>query len=63
MGILSSLIGALLNGGNKSSSEMSDRELRRNLNSSAGKNTGESIAQRASKIKEAEKRGINHKKG
>ena len=63
MGILSGLIGALLSGNSKSPSEMSDKELKRKLDKSAGKNTGESIATRANYIKEANKRGIDHKKG
>ena len=51
-------------GSSKSPSSMSDRELQRKLDSSVGKNTGESIATRASYIREGERRGItaNQKK-
>ena len=52
MGFLDKLLGS------KSPSEMSDRELERKLNNSVGKNTGESVATRASYIREAENRGI-----
>ena len=63
MGFLDVLFGAL-GSSNKSPSEMSDRELQRKLDNSVGKNTGESIASRATYIKEGEKRGIysNQKK-
>ena len=63
MSILGNILSSLLGSGSKSPSEMSDRELQNKLNSSAGKNTGESIATRASYIREAQERGINHKKG
>lgn len=43
----------------KSSSEMSDRELMRDLQRGKGRNTGEDVATRARKIMEAEKRGID----
>lgn len=51
-------------GSNKSPSNMSDRELQRKLNQGIGKNTGESIASRASYIREGQKRDItaNQKK-
>jgi hypothetical protein len=55
MGLLDILFG----GGNKSPSEMSDRELQRKLDRGVGKNTGESVASRASYIREGEKRGIS----
>ena len=58
MGILDSLFNAAT-GGNKSASQMSDRELQRKLDKGVGKNTGESIATRASYIREAESRGIS----
>ena len=58
MGLLDALFGS----SSKSPSSMSDRELQRKLNSSVGKNTGESIASRASYIKEGQKRGISGKK-
>lgn len=54
------LFGKLL-GGSKSPSSMSDRELQRKLNSGVGRNTGESVASRASYIREGEKRGIKPK--
>lgn len=43
----------------KSLSDMSDRELARDLERGKGRNTGESVATRAHKIMEAEKRGID----
>ena len=43
-------------GKRKSSSEMSDRELTRELKN--GMRSGESISERASKIKEANRRGL-----
>jgi len=52
-----SLLDKLL-GGNKSSSEMSDRELQRELNRGVGRNTGKSVSERASLIREGERRGI-----
>ena len=45
-------------GGSKPSSEMSDRELQRELNRGVGRNTGRSISERASIIREGERRGI-----
>ena len=59
-----SLLGKLL-GSTKSPSSMSDRELQRKVSQGVGKNTGESIASRASYIREAQSRGIsaNQKKG
>lgn len=45
-------------GGSKPSSEMSDRELQRELNRGVGRNTGKSISERASIIREGERRGI-----
>ena len=59
MGLLDALLGLLIN--SKSPSEMSDRELQRKLDSSVGKNTGESVSSRAAYIKEGEKRGISSK--
>ena len=58
MGFLDSLFSALSSGGGKAPSQMSDRELQRKLNNGVGKNTGESISQRANYIREGEKRGI-----
>ena len=58
MGLLDSLFGS-----NKSSSEMSDRELQRELNRGVEKNTGQSIAERASSIREGQKRGITVNQG
>ncbi len=43
---------------NKSSSDMSDRELQRKLDRGVEKNTGEDIATRVSYIREGERRGI-----
>lgn len=63
MSILGDILSSLLGGGSKSPSEMSDRELRNKLNSSAGRNTGESVSSRASYIREAQNRGIDHKRG
>ncbi|MBQ8540036.1 MAG: hypothetical protein IJ435_01035 [Clostridia bacterium] len=63
MSILGDILSSILSGGSKSPSEMSDRALKNKLNSSAGRNTGESISSRASYIREAQKRGIDHKKG
>ena len=45
-------------GGSKSSSEMSDRELQRELNKGVGRNNGKSLSERASLIREGERRGI-----
>lgn len=56
-----SLLDKLL-GGSKSPSSMSDRELQQKLNSGVGKNTGESVATRASYIREGERRGIKPEK-
>lgn len=56
-----SLFDKLLGGG-KSPSSMSDRELQRKLNSGVGRNTGESVATRASYIREGERRGIKPEK-
>lgn len=42
----------------KPASSMSDRELQRKLDRGVGKNTGESIATRASYIREGQRRGI-----
>lgn len=39
----------------------SDKKLQKDLKNSYGKNTGESVATRAHKIMEAEKRGIDYK--
>ena len=61
MGLLDALF-SLLGNSQKSPSEMSDRELQRKLNNSVGKNTGESVATRASYIREGEKRGISSTK-
>ena len=58
MGLLDALL-SLIGGSGKSPSEMSDRELQRKLDNSVGKNTGESLASRASYIREGEKRGIS----
>ena len=63
MGLFGKFVDSMLSSESKSPSEMSDRELQNKLNSSAGKNTGESIASRASYIREAQERGIDHKKG
>jgi hypothetical protein len=48
----------ILFGSNKSSSEMTDRELQRELDRGVHRNTGKSIAERASMIREGERRGI-----
>ena len=56
MGLLDSIFGSMSS--SKPASSMSDRELQRKLDKGVGKNTGESIAQRANYIKEGEKRGI-----
>ena len=53
MGFLDRLLGS-----SKPSSQMSDRELQRELDRGVGKNTGRSIAERASLIREGERRGI-----
>ena len=53
MGLLDSLLRC-----NKPSSEMSDRQLQRELDRGVGKSDGRSIAERASLIKEGQKRGI-----
>lgn len=52
-----SLLDKLL-GNSKPSSQMSDRELQRELDRSVGRNNGKSIAERASMIREGERRGI-----
>lgn len=52
---------ALKRSSSKSYSDMSDRELKRDLQRSMGRNTGESVATRAKKIMEAEKRGLDWK--
>ncbi len=57
--ILSSLTGQP---STKELSDMSDRELTRELRNGQGKNTGESVSTRAHKIMEAEKRGLDWKK-
>ena len=59
MGILDFLLNSLMGGSNSSASEMSDQELQRKLDRGVGKNTGESLAQRASYIREGESRGIS----
>lgn len=53
MGLLDILFGS-----NKPSSEMSDRELQRELDRGVNRNTGRSVAERASMIREGERRGI-----
>ena len=53
MGLLDKLLGAT-----KPSSQMSDRELQRELNRGVGRNTGDDIATRASRILEGQCRGI-----
>ena len=55
MGLLGSIIGAVINSC-KSSSDMSDSELTRELKKDM--RSGESIAERASKIREADARGL-----
>ena len=45
-------------GGSKPSSQMSDRELQRELDRGVNRNTGKSIAERASLIREGDRRGI-----
>ena len=45
-------------GNSKPSSQMSDKELQRELNRGVGRNTGEDIATRASRILEGQRRGI-----
>lgn len=60
MGLLD-LLYRLAGSNGKRPSEMSDRELQRKLDSSVGKNTGESISSRASYIREGEKRGMSSK--
>ena len=45
-------------GGSKPSSSMSDRQLQRELDRGVGRNTGASIAERASQIREGQRRGI-----
>ena len=54
MGLLDLLFG----GSSKPSSQMSDRELQRELDRGVGRNTGRSIAERASLIREGDRRGI-----
>lgn len=61
MSILGDILSSLLGSGSKSPSEMSDRELQHKLKSSVDRNTGESLATRATYIKEGKKRGINSK--
>ena len=58
MGLLDALL-SLIGSNSKRPSEMSDRELQRKLDSGVGKNTGESLASRASYIREGEKRGLS----
>jgi len=53
MGLFDKLVGS-----SKSSSSMSDRELQRELNRGVGRNNGQSVAQRASVIREGLNRGI-----
>ena len=45
-------------GSRKPSSEMSDRQLQRELNRGVGVNNGKSVAERASLIREGDRRGI-----
>ena len=45
-------------GGSKPSSQMSDRELQGELDRGVNRNNGRSIAERASLIREGERRGI-----
>lgn len=54
MGLLDLLLGT-----SKPSSQMSDRELQRELDRGVGKNNGKSVAERASLIREGERRGIH----
>ena len=53
MGFFDKLLGS-----SKPASSMSDRELQKKLNRGVGKNTGESVATRASYIREGQRRGI-----
>ena len=53
MSILDKLLG-----GSKPSSQMSDRELQRELDRGVNRNNGRSVAERASLIREGERRGI-----
>lgn len=56
-----SLLDKLL-GSSKPSSQMTDRELQRELDRGVNRNTGKSIAERASLIREGERRGIHANK-
>ena len=53
MGLLDKLLSAA-----KPSSQISDGALQRELNKGVGKNTGEDVATRASRILEGQRRGI-----
>lgn len=53
----------LLFGSSKPSSQMSDRELQRELDRGVGRNNGKSMAERASLIREGERRGIQANQG
>ena len=57
MGLLDLLLGS----NSKPYSKMSDKELARDLRRGQDKNTGESVATRAKKIMEAEKRNLDWK--
>lgn len=54
MGLLEKLLGI-----SKPASQMTDRELQRELDRGVNRNTGKSVAERASIIREGERRGIH----